>query len=247
MPKLEKKYIITGIVRLETGLMIGASSSTLEIGGTDKQIVRHPITKVPYIPGSSLKGKMRSLIELTRGEIGIERDNFGPTQNPDHLPAQLFGHIRDRNLPKEKQKQRPSRFIVRDGMLTDASAKWLKGTELPYTEVKAENSIDRITAAANPRFFERVPKGAEFDLNMVLNVFDLDTDKNGEKFLNLVFDALRLVQDDYLGGGGSRGNGQVTFRLSSITEKTYGSEGKMSEKPCPELIPDFLKSAKAKA
>jgi CRISPR-associated protein Csm3 len=241
MRKLEKKYIISGIVRLETGLMIGSSSAALEIGGTDKQIVRHPITKLPYIPGSSLKGKMRSLIELTRGEIGVERDSFGPTQNPEHLPAQLFGHI-NRNTAK---KQQPSRLIIRDGMLLNKD--FLKGTELPYTEIKAENSIDRITAAANPRFFERVPKGAEFELNMVLNVFDKETDKNGDKFLGLVFDALRLVQDDYLGGGGSRGNGQVSFRLSTITEKTYGSEGKLSEKPCPELIPDFLKSAKATA
>lgn len=241
MPKLEKKYIIKGIVRLETGLMIGSSSAALEIGGTDKQIVRHPITKMPYIPGSSLKGKMRSLLELSRGEIAVERDSFGPTQNPDHLPAQLFGHI-NRN---SQRKQQPSRLIVRDGMLTDDSAKKLKGTELPYTEIKAENSIDRITAVANPRFFERVPKGAEFELNMVLNVFDRDTDKNGDKFLSLVFDALRLVEDDYLGGGGSRGNGQVKFHSIEIKEKTYGNEGKISEKACPELIPDFLKQAKA--
>lgn len=243
MPKLEKKYIIKGIIRLETGLMIGASSSALEIGGTDKQIVRHPITKMPYIPGSSLKGKMRSLLELSRGEIGVEGSNFGPTQNPEHLPAQLFGHIN--RIPAKKQ--RPSRLIIRDGMLTKESAKILKGTELPYTEIKAENSINRITAEANPRFFERVPKDAEFELSMVLNIFDPETDINGDKFLNLVFEALQLVQDDYLGGGGSRGNGQVTFHIESIIEKTYGVEGKVVEKKVNELIPKKIKSAKEEA
>lgn len=208
--QLDSKIIIKGKVIAETGLMIGGSSSALEIGGTDKQIIRNPADKKPYIPGSSLKGKMRSLLEISRGTIG---DRGTPTQDSRHEAAQLFGNIKS----KEDNTQQPSRLIVRDGSLTDKSANKLKDTELLYSEVKAENSISRITAEANPRFFERVPKSAEFELSMTLNVFDKH---KGDEMLDLVFECLRLVEDDYLGGGGSRGNGQVKFKLESISKRT---------------------------
>ncbi len=216
--KLIKKIIIEGEVELQTGMLIGGSSSALEIGGTDKQVVRHPITKLPYIPGSSLKGKMRSLFELNRGQIDYDdrSKTFGPTLNPKHEAAQLFGYIKKRG--NDDAGQQPSRLIVRDGMLNNP--KDLANTELPYTEIKAENSIDRITAEANPRFFERVPKGARFELKMVLNVFEKD--ENGPQFLDWVFEALKLVQDDYLGGNGSRGNGQVRFYLTKIETREKG-------------------------
>jgi len=221
-PRLLEKIIIEGEVIALTGLMVGGSSSTLQIGGTDKQIVRHPITKMPYIPGSSLKGKMRSLFELSRGTISPE--DFGPTQDPSHAAAQLFGHI-NRNKSK---KQQPSRLIVRDGYLNNPD--YFKGTELPFTEIKAENAINRITSEANPRFFERVPKGAKFDLKMVINVFDEDA--NGTKYLDWTLEALRLVKDDYIGGAGSRGNGQVDLFLKTITKKKYSIEGgKPTEEP----------------
>jgi CRISPR-associated protein Csm3 len=84
--------------------------------------------------------------------------------------------------------------------------------------VKAENSIDRITSAANPRFFERVPKGAKFDLNIVINIFSHD--KLKDDFLSAVFQSLKLVQDDYLGGGGSRGNGQIRFEISQVCSRS---------------------------
>ncbi len=219
--KLESKIIIIGKVIAETGLMIGSSNSALEIGGTDKQIIRNPVDKKPYIPGSSLKGKMRSLLEISRGTIhNDEREKGTPTQNPEHEAARLFGHI---NKNKEK-KQQPSRLIVRDGMITEESLKKLNNTELLYTEVKAENTINRITAEANPRFFERVPRSAEFDLNMTLNVFEAENERTS---LDLVYECLRLIQDDYLGGGGSRGNGQVKFKLEKVVRRSvdYYKEG----------------------
>jgi CRISPR-associated protein Csm3 len=206
--KLDSKIVIKGRIIAETGLMIGGSSSALEIGGTDKQVIRNPVDKMPYVPGSSLKGKMRSLLEQKRGTVDEKGE---PTQNPDHEAAQLFGHI-NRN---EKKKQQPSRLIVRDGQLLNPER--FKDTELLYTEVKAENTINRITAEANPRFFERVPKSAEFNLNMTLNIFESESES---KLLNLVYECMRLVQDDYLGGGGTRGNGQVKFHIEAISKKT---------------------------
>lgn len=215
--KLESKVIIIGKVIAETGLMIGSSSSAFEIGGTDKQIIRNPIDKKPYIPGSSLKGKMRSLLEISRGTV--DKDGF-PTQNPAHEAARLFGHTKK----NEQRKQQSSRLIVRDGVITEESLKLLKNTELLYTEIKAENTINRIDATANPRFFERVPRNAEFHLNMTLNVFDATQE---DKSLDLVFECLRLIQDDYLGGGGSRGNGQVKFKLEKVVRRSvdYYKEG----------------------
>jgi len=236
--QLDCNIIIKGKIIAETGLMIGSSSSALEIGGTDKQIIRNPIDKKPYIPGSSLKGKMRSLLEISRGTISNEgREPGGPTQNPEHEAAQLFGHIKQ--VKSGQDKQQPSRLVVRDGVLTKESADKLKDTELVYTEIKAENSINRITAEANPRFFERVPKSAEFELNMTLKIFNYS---DQEKMLDLVFECMRLVEDDYLGGGGSRGNGQVKFHLESVSKRTpdfYKSGDKQHQESLP--IPADLK------
>lgn len=236
---LVNKIIIKGTIIAETGLMIGGSSSALEIGGPDKQIIRNPVDKSPYIPGSSLKGKMRSLLEISRGTVTDEdKDKGNPTQNPNDEAAQLFGHI---NKNKDK-KQQPSRIIVRDGVLTKDSKEKLSNTELLYTEIKAENSINRITAEANPRFFERVPKSAEFELNMTLNIF------KGEDeglYLKLIYECLRLIQDDYLGGGGSRGNGQVKFKITSVKKrgKAYYQTGKDADENTSLLdaVPSDLK------
>lgn len=237
--KLEKKIIIEGSIIAETGLMIGASGGALEIGGTDRQVVRNPINKLPYIPGSSLKGKMRSLLELNEGTLGYSNGTYGPTLNPDDLAAQLFGFIKDRNTRSDKQQ--PSRLIVRDGEMQNHDK--FDNTELLYTEVKAENSIDRITSEANPRFFERVPKGARFRLNMTLNIFK--DDPNRDNLLDTVFRAMRLVQDDYLGGGGSRGNGEIRFAITNIRERSleYYKSGDLSkEKSLNHTIPDDLKA-----
>lgn len=219
--QLIKKIIITGEVIAKSGIMIGGSTSAFEIGGTDKQVIRNPINKMPYIPGSSLKGKMRSLLELNKGTINVSRGSFGPTQDPNHIAAQLFGHIKNREQNDNKHQQ-ASRIIVRDSEMINASD--FDDTELLYTEVKAENSIDRITSAANPRFFERVPKGAKFSLEIVINIFEStikEKNSDNEKaFLDAAFSSLKLVQDDYLGGGGSRGNGQIRFNLTKMVERT---------------------------
>lgn len=233
--QLVKKIIISGKVVAESGIMIGGNNAAFEIGGTDKQVVRNPINKMPYIPGSSLKGKMRSLFELAQGTVNKDG---GPTQNPNHAAAQLFGHIKNKD-DNDNKSQQPSRLIVRDGELKNSDQ--FIDTDLLYTEVKAENSIDRITAEANPRFFERVPKGAEFGLSMTINVFDKDV--NGKEFLHYTYEALRLVQDDYLGGSGSRGNGQISIKLESVKERfpDYYKGLSEAEKDMNDTIPEELR------
>ena len=85
--KLKKKIIYTGTIVLKTGLHIGGTNTALNIGGPDKFVVRNPINQLPYIPGSSLKGKMRSLIELAFGET----DNGNVTKDPNTKAGRLFG------------------------------------------------------------------------------------------------------------------------------------------------------------
>ncbi len=237
--KLEKKIIIKGDIITETGIMVGGNNSAFEIGGTDKQVIRNPVNQLPYIPGSSLKGKMRSLLEISMGTFSRTKNGYGPSHNPSRIPAQLFGHIKDRK-DNNNESQQASRVIVRDSELKNAEIFDGK-TELLYTEVKAENSIDRITSAANPRFFERVPKGAKFDLNIILSIYE--NDENKDEFLKTIFSCLKMIQDDYVGGGGSRGNGQVSFNIAALKERTvaYYLED-APENDISHLIPEELKA-----
>ncbi len=199
--KLEKKVIYTGTITLKTGLHIGGTNASLNIGGPDKFVVRNPISNIPYIPGSSLKGKMRSLVEIANGETNGGK----PSNNPESKAGKLFGTAGDGD------DKHPSRLIVRDADL-DIDASDFSNTDLPYTESKTEVAIDRVTAKANPRTFERVPAGAKFKLNMVLNVFEGEDEKALKATIK---QAIKLLEDDYLGGHGSRGYGQVKIDLDN--------------------------------
>lgn len=205
--KLIKKIVYSGTLTLRTGLHIGGTNASLNIGGPDKFVVRNPINNIPYIPGSSLKGKMRALVEIYNGET----NNGKPTNNPRHKAGALFGVSGDSN------DSHSSRLIVRDAEL-DTTACDFSNTDLPYTESKTEVAIDRITAKANPRTFERVPAGAQFKLNMVLNVFE---GENEGQLKDTLKQAISLLEDDYLGGHGSRGYGQVAIKLNDPIEKKY--------------------------
>ncbi len=208
--KLEKKVIYTGTIILKTGLHIGGTNASLNIGGPDKFVVRNPLTNIPYIPGSSLKGKMRSLVEIANGETNGGK----PSNNPESKAGQLFGTAGD------SAENRPSRLIVRDAELDLSKPEMFDNTDLPYTESKTEVAIDRVTSKANPRTFERVPAGAKFKLELVLNVFEGEDEKGLKATLN---QAIKLLEDDYLGGHGSRGYGQVKIELENPDgiDKTY--------------------------
>ena len=218
MEKLLKKYVIKGTLIAKTGLRIGGSSNAMSIGGIDNTVIRNPINNEPYIPGSSLKGKMRSLLDLAYGSID---EKGGTNQDLEQVPSRLFGMATNTT-------KRFSRLIVRDARI-DTNSVDLDKTELPYTEVKYENTINRLTAEANPRAVERVPAGAKFHFEMVLNIMDGDKiyDKKDtsyeteeKRLVGNLFYALRLLQDDYLGGYGSRGSGQVEFVIDSVYVRT---------------------------
>lgn len=226
--QLKGKIIIRGKIRALTGLHIGGSQGSIEIGGVDKSVVKDAEGK-PYIPGSSLKGKMRSLLErekgyLTSNKLYVLKESSGGGETGKiriHLcddencsVCLIFGR---NNVSKKRMDDgtkiditntTPTRLLVRDAYLIAKSLKAYKGgMDFEWTEVKFENSIDRITSAANPRQLERVPRGAEFELEMVYTVL---TEEDKERFKE-VLAAMQLLEDDYLGGSGSRGYGKMKF------------------------------------
>jgi CRISPR-associated protein Csm3 len=237
--KLKKKIFIKGEIEALTGLLIGGSNASMSIGGLDKVVIRNPINKEPYIPGSTLKGKMRSLLEISYGNV--EAVNIGKKVwflsdiNPNLVTTVLFGSA------STDEHQRPSRIIVRDGKLLNGS-EFANKTDLPFTESKTEVVIDRITSAAMPRTFERVPAGAKFELDIVLNIFEADK-KGEQELLTHALRGLQMIQDDYIGGSGSRGSGRVKFRIKSISERTseyYHTGDSSKERKRNDEIPDDL-------
>jgi len=201
--------ILKGKLITLTPLHIGGSKDKFEIGGVDNPVIRDPITNYPYIPGSSLKGKLRMLLEFAEGvvkESEKKKGEFPPSNDPEITC--LFGDS------AENSSNGPTRLIVRDAYPDEKTIRMWENTnsETLYTEYKAENTIDRMTSAANPRFLERVHKGSEFDVEFVLQVFSMDKDNGKSNFKKLI-KAIRLLEDSTLGGGGSRGSGKVEFKF----------------------------------
>ena len=208
---------ISGKIVVKTGLQSGAGNEKVEIGGMDNPIIRNPLTNEPYIPGSSIKGKMRSLMEWNLDKI--DKGNKNPRDlgkpcscgNPDCRICRVFGSANSKS--NEAKDRGPTRLIVRDAVLTK---KWKDdfNSGKSIVEEKNENSLNRITAEATPRPIERVVPGVEFDFEISYRV--IDTGDNGltdeKNFKEVVLESLKLLQNDYLGGGGSRGNGQIEFK-----------------------------------
>jgi CRISPR-associated protein Csm3 len=190
----------------KTGLHIGGSKDDIEIGGLDNPVIRDPLTRLPYIPGSSLKGKLRSILEYKEGKVSEKGEPHG-CGDPKCLICTIFGAH-----GTVKREIGPTRILVRDALLTDESKKKLQeGLESGslYTGLKQEVSIDRKTGKASqagPRTTEFVPAGTEFELNIILRTFESD---NKDELVEFVKKGLDLLQKDYLGGSGTRGYGWV--------------------------------------
>jgi CRISPR-associated protein Csm3 len=222
--KLIGKLILEGEMHCETGLHVGAGKGSLEIGGSDNPVVKDAFGR-PYVPGSSLRGKLRSLLEQSSGlavpgelvylsrrkgqEVRIHQSD-----RPDDEICLLFGRNpgrmeRVQGETLETTQATPARLSVFDAPLDPESItpQMREALDDELTEVKSENAIDRITSQANPRTLERVPSGARFRVRLVMDVLC----EEDAPLFGRVLEGLRLLEDDSLGGGGSRGSGRVSF------------------------------------
>lgn len=225
-------------LRIITGLHIGGSDDTMQIGGIDSAVIKREIfanndgtinydgngKKItePYIPGSSLKGKVRSLLEHSFGLIREQKVKLGEKAGKpidSSFAKQLSGDLQKKaNLiitlfgesagSEDKNNIKITRAIFRDTFLTPASRKLYLEDKIKLSEEKAENTINRVSVMPNPRFMERVPSGVEFDFEVTIR--DLADDEK-QLFEDTITLGLLLLQNDALGGGGSRGNGKIEF------------------------------------
>jgi CRISPR-associated protein Csm3 len=216
--KLIKICEYKGTIILKSGLHIGSGNMEMHIGGTDSPVIMHPHTREPYIPGSSIKGKTRSLLELESGYMGLTK---GAPLSPRALDKASDSSMKAKGEAivtffgaggselDEENSFGPTRVSFADCYLNSTWKDKAKTNRWPLTEVKSENSIDRVKGVAqHPRFIERVPEGTVFDFTVNFKVLH-----EGEEaqFENLLFKGLKLIEMDALGGSGSRGYGRVQF------------------------------------
>lgn len=210
-------------IELVTGLHIGSGDAEMHIGGTDNPVLKHPHTNEPYIPGSSLKGKMRSLLEWRAGVVAVSNGSPIGFKHLEKLDGEqkaqaetilkLFGisggdKAEDRESAAAREKIGPTRLAFWDCALDPAWAKGIREQNLFLTEAKSENMINRISGTAeHPRNTERVPAGAKFNFRLTLKQLEGD----GEDLLDTVLSGLKLLEFDGIGGSGSRGYGKIKF------------------------------------
>lgn len=222
---------LTGQIELISGLHIGGSSAEMHIGGTDNPVIKNPVTNQPYIPGSSLKGKMRSLMEWRAGLVGITDGKpigFNHLNGSSLTPAQkqmaqvilkLFGGAPESDPDLKLIREiGPTRLAFWDCELDPAWVEEMGRRSLLLTELKTENAIDRIRGVAeHPRTTERVPAGARFQFQLTLKVHD------GEDLFPEVLKGLKLLELTGLGGSVSRGYGKFRFQGLRLDEEDVQS------------------------
>ena len=242
--KLIGKLILEGELACETGLHIGAGKGSLEIGGADNPVIKDAFG-MPYVPGSSLRGRIRALLEQSMGlavpselvylsrrkgqEVRIHQSD-----RPDDEVCILFGRNPGRmekagGDSADHGSATPARLSVYDAPLVADSitAQMRENLDDELTEVKSENAVDRITSQANPRTLERVPAGARFKVRMVLDILCPEDTVLPAR----VLEGMRMLEDDSLGGGGSRGNGRIRFADLKLTwrSRAFYSSGAAEE------------------
>jgi CRISPR-associated protein Csm3 len=223
--QLRKISIIHADLKLLTGLHIGAGDGEMHIGGVDNTVIRHPVTHEPYIPGSSLKGKIRSLLEWRSGAVQEGPLSWKQQKQPGVLPIlQLFGiGGGDSNdlSPEDARTLGPTRLAFWDCPLQKIWVDKMQEDNQPFIEVKSENSINRITGTAQfPRQTERVVEGAIFNFRLSFKRLDSGDDH----LFDIILAGLKLLERDSLGGSGSRGYGKVRFENLVVDDKDYSKE-----------------------
>lgn len=195
MKTIIDKLKISAEIKLLTGMHIGKSNDFAPIGAVDSVVITDPLTKQPIIPGSTLKGKLRTMLAKLETEGSVLKNH----NEDNEIIKRLFG---------SSNPVTEARLQFYDIFLSNADELKNKETDLLYTEIKFENTINRTTAVANPRQLERVPAGAKFEFKLVYNCedeFDLEED------IENLAKALKMIQLDYIGGSGTRGYGKITF------------------------------------
>lgn len=231
--------LLQGILECRSGLHVGGNRDALQIASVDLPVARDPATQAPLIPGSSLKGRMRALLEMLRGRVRFERGDAPAIDTPDAIDL-LFG------VRSGRGRIGPTRLIVRDAMPARGDGRdggtldWWRAldTDGIGTEIKAETAINRVTAAAHPRQVERVVAGSRFRLELTLNLYDLWEDETS--LVGELLTALALLEDSYLGGHGSRGYGRVAIALHeqpAVTTAQAYAQGRRRHEPAGELKP----------
>ena len=185
------KIQITGILEVVTGMHIGGSSAFSAIGAVDAPVIKDIRTNKPMIPGSSLKGKMRTLLAKRYNEIIQANPN-----NDAECITRVFGSAKK----DDKGKVKPSKILISDMFVVNEDEIRNRGIQ-NFTEVKFENSINRATAVANPRQIERAVKGLQFGVDII---YEVEAGKKGEigEDIEIIAEAMRMLQHDYLGGSG---------------------------------------------
>jgi len=208
--KLDEYVDVSGVIHCKTGLHIGGTQEGQGIGETNNPIIRNPLTRLPYIPGSSLKGKTRCLLEVKH------KDQAMPCGCGRCTICKLYGSHNIRTTSE------PTRLIFRDASLTKESEAQLEEA-LPgyYAETKTEIAIDRkkgTTIRGPLRDQERVPQGTEFDFNLVIRLFKGD---NRKEFFSYLAEAFEMLENDYLGGSGTRGYGQIKITYADTEQPLH--------------------------
>jgi CRISPR-associated protein Csm3 len=224
------KLLIEGDLVCETGLHIGAGKGTLEIGGADNPVVKDAFSR-PYVPGSSLRGRLRSLLEQALGLTSSKQlvyvsrrkgqeVRIHASDDPGDEICLLFGRAPGRieRVEGDALNQAtitPARLTVYDAALNldSITAAMRESLDDELTEVKSEAAIDRITSQSQARTLERVPAGASFRLRLVLDVLCAED----KELVPVLLEGLSLLEDDSLGGGGSRGSGRVSLANLKLT------------------------------
>lgn len=215
-----ENYVIKGIISCETGVHIGNSSDNIDIGGSDKPIIKDSINNLPFIPGSSLKGKLRVLLELNDylSSESVKENQGKPSNSSNCVATQIFGITSYKGANEEKALLKyPTRIIVRDSYPTDKTIKKWKNSEEVFggAELKYENFVDRFNARSYLRTIERIPRGSEFDFEIIFSVYEGDEEKN---FIELL-KSMKILEDNYLGGSGTRGYGKIRFNEINIIRR----------------------------
>lgn len=197
------KIEISADLIVVTGLHIGGSEEFSAIGAIDSPVIRDAVNKEPIIPGSSIKGKVRTLLVKSLSDGIVMK----PCNQDPEMIIRLFGGSEkvDGRIPQ-------SRLLFSDCFLNNS--KELREKEIQLTEVKFENTINRATAVANPRQIERVVRGSRFGFSLIYNI---EKEEDVKEDIENVAKGLKLLEMDYLGGNGSRGYGKIKFENVNVS------------------------------